>query len=180
LRLEESSLGNFIADAMRQILKTEISFITAGSISSDKIHPKEITMGTLMTLFPWGGFFVSKKVTGKNIVKACERSVEGLPLDYGYFAQISGFSFVCCPSDPIGKRIRSVLINGIPVDPDRGYTMATTQFISEGGDGYDFSAGETIISPERGILVIDSISNYIKKNFAGKIVLKCEGRISFV
>jgi len=59
--------------------------------------------------------------------------------------------------------------------------MATTQFIAEGGDGYDFFTECTnISSAETGPEIIDTLVNYIRTKCSGQISLKKDGRISFL
>jgi len=78
---------------------------------------------------------VSIRVSGRAIIAACERSLTGLPLDYGYFSQVSGMSLTFRDDVEPGKRVVSVKVGGAQIGPNREYTIATTQFIAEGGDG---------------------------------------------
>jgi len=169
---------------MRDVLNTDIAWITSGSISSDRTHVEEISVSSIMSLFPWAGCFVSIKVPGSHILKACQRATSGLPLDYGYFSHVSGMSFKYTASKEPGNRVDvgSVTIGGVPIDPHKQYTMATTQFIAEGGDGFDmFAKGTTtIVSAEHGMLIIPTIVSYIKTKCHGTIELKCDGRLSAV
>jgi len=178
LRCKEGSVANFIADAMRNIMKADIAWITAGSISSNRILPASITMGSLMMMFPWGGIFVCIKTPGRMILEACERSVSGLPNEYGYFAQVSGLTITYSSDCSVGKRIKSVSVGNSPLDLDKEYTVATTDFLAEGGDGYEmFKKATVVVSAEKGPQVIPTLSAYIRENCGGKVELKCSGRL---
>ena len=47
------------------------------------------------------------------------------------------------PDNPVGKRITSVLINGVKTQPSKTYTVSTFSFLGQGGDNFTaFAAGK--------------------------------------
>jgi len=45
-------------------------------------------------------------------------------------------SYSFASKKPPFSRVESIRINGEQLDPEKYYTMAKTEFIAEGGDGY--------------------------------------------
>jgi 5'-nucleotidase / UDP-sugar diphosphatase len=66
------------------------------------------------------------------------------------------------PSAPPGQRVSSVTIDGSPLDPAKMYTVAVTDYQSEGGDGYGvFTTQKVLLSPETGPLIVNALEKYI-------------------
>jgi len=70
------------------------------------------------------------------VALALEHGVAGIENSEGRFPQVSGIRFVFDPLLPVGKRVRSVIVDGKPLNPVEEYTVATLDFIAAGGDGY--------------------------------------------
>jgi 2',3'-cyclic-nucleotide 2'-phosphodiesterase/3'-nucleotidase len=81
---------------------------------------------------PFDNTDTTLKVQGKYLLKLLEHS---LPPHKTQFAVFAG---VTLQLDSNGKIIKA-LVNGKELDPKREYTLATINFISSGGDGFDFS-----------------------------------------
>src|SRR4029453_10561501 len=54
----------------------------------------------------------------------------------GRFPQVSGLKVEYDPKKPKGSRVVSVEANGKPLDVSAKYTIATNDFMANGGDGY--------------------------------------------
>ena len=57
-------------------------------------------------------------------------------LEPGRFPQVSGIKFSFDASRPAGQRVMDVKVNGRPLSDTRKYSLATTTFLYDGGDGY--------------------------------------------
>ena len=68
--------------------------------------------------------------------EALEHGVSRYPADVGIFPQVSGISFTLDSSAQAGKRVVSVEVNGKPLDLTQKYSLAVTNFMHMGGDGY--------------------------------------------
>jgi 2',3'-cyclic-nucleotide 2'-phosphodiesterase (5'-nucleotidase family) len=96
VRTVETNLGNLTADLMmmyHRTLKTpaEIGFCVGGTIRNDSIiEAGEITLGDIMTAFPFLDPVVVIRVTGKQLWDALENSVSEYPKQEGRFPQLSG------------------------------------------------------------------------------------------
>jgi len=72
-----------------------------------------------------------------------EHGVSALPDANGFFGQISGFRVTYDSSKPSGQRVVSIVLDGgeaVPNDAGTSYTLATSDFIASGGDGYTMLA----------------------------------------
>jgi 2',3'-cyclic-nucleotide 2'-phosphodiesterase/3'-nucleotidase len=63
-----------------------------------------------------------------------------------------------------GDKIVGVMINGVPLDNNKYYKMATIDFLITGGNGFDFSNMKYY--KDTGIPVRDVIKDYWEKNDA--------------
>ncbi|MFZ1411754.1 MAG: 5'-nucleotidase C-terminal domain-containing protein, partial [Micropruina sp.] len=73
----------------------------------------------------------------------------------------------------------NVLINNVPFDTNKNYTVIMNDYMANGGDKMDFSAGQKINI--LGITIRDLVINYIsKENSEGrKLYAKIEGRSTY-
>ncbi|MGH2403750.1 MAG: 5'-nucleotidase C-terminal domain-containing protein, partial [bacterium] len=108
---------------------------------------------------------------------ALEHGVSQVETLGGRFPQVSGLSVTYSRSRPPGSRIVSVTIGGRPLDPAAFYTLATNDFMLNGGDGYvTIKAGETIISAAGGPVMANTVVDAVRQ--AGTIAPRVEGRIT--
>ncbi|WP_019229300.1 5'-nucleotidase C-terminal domain-containing protein [Sedimentibacter sp. B4] len=136
VRTRETNLGNLSADAVRKAAGSDIGFVNGGNIRVD-IQPGDITFGKLAELFPFGNTVQVKKITGADLVKVLEISVQAYPEAQGGFLQVSGMSFEFDPSQPAGSRVVGVKIGESELDLSAEYTVAINDFLGIGGDGYE-------------------------------------------
>ena len=131
-------LGNFAADAMRFYpgVETEIALTNTLGIRAD-IPPGEITIDDLFNSMPFDNTITTMFLSGREVQEL---------LDYVSFrstergcqsqAQVAGIEFTmdCNPIDPGAK---DILINGIPLDMNGTYELATNNYIANGGSGFE-------------------------------------------
>jgi 5'-nucleotidase len=161
-RLREVAIGNLIADAMRARYGTQLAFTNGGGIRAalpssyaPADHalrrttpgyaagpPYDLVVGDIYTVLPFGNEVLVRTVTGAQLHAVLEHSVSSLPAAVGKFAQISGFRFTYDVARPPGARVVSVtLADGTPIAADATtYSLATNDFLNEGGDGYTMLA----------------------------------------
>ena len=64
------------------------------------------------------------------------------------------------PGNPVGKRITSVLVNGVKTQPKKTYTVSTFSFLGQGGDNFTaFKAGK---AKDTGLVDRDVWISYLK------------------
>jgi 2',3'-cyclic-nucleotide 2'-phosphodiesterase (5'-nucleotidase family) len=136
LRTEETNLGDFIADAMRARLKTDVALINGGGIRSDRvIPPGPLTRRDLAAMSPFGNVVMTLELTGQTLRDVLEQSLPQRDREAGGFVQVSGLTVTYDPSQPPGQRVVAMTVGGAPVDPQRRYTAAVVDYIASGKDG---------------------------------------------
>lgn len=167
-RLVETNYGNFTADAFRSAAETYLQTLgtdtdlpviaveNGGGIRA--MSPNgDITMGDLISAFPFSNTIYLKKVTPAILYEVME--VSGTALDgqdketgmllqqtnSGGFLQISGFTAVFNPDGEEGQKVVSITLDGQTEPLDREDTateimMASNNYIMSGGNDYNMLA----------------------------------------
>jgi 5'-nucleotidase len=177
VRSREVALGNLFADAMRRATGAEIAILNSGSIRSNRVYP----VGTLsrrdvLAMHPFGGTAVLVEASGAQVLAALNNGVSKLGEVAGRFPQVSGLSFAVDPSAPVGDRVRDVQVNGAPLQPERRYKVAISDYMLSGGDGYKvFGESKVLLNPESSPLLVRRLEESIQA--AGTVAPRVEGRI---
>ena len=179
VRTRETSMGNLIADAIRDGVGADVGFANGGGIRGDRIYDAgtELTRKDILTELPFGNVTLLIELTGADLLAALENGVSRVEDTAGRFPQVSGMSFAFDPKLAAGARISDVKVGGANLDPARVYTVATNNFIYSGGDGYAALArGKAIIDASAATLMATTVMDYIEK--LGAVSPKVEGRIT--
>lgn len=195
VRMQETNLGDFCADAYRAITGADVAISNGGGIRAN-IAKGELTYGMFISVHPYCNEICMTEATGQDILDALELGVCEYPDASGGFLQVSGLTYEihdCIPSsvkldenESFVKvdgeyRVKNVKVNGKPLELDKIYTLATNNYIiKNGGDGYNMFTDNK--------LLLDSISldnaaliTYVKENLGGVIGKEYEqpqGRIT--
>jgi len=178
MRAGETNLGNLVADAMRAAVGSDITIVNSGGIRGDRIYPAgPITRRTVISMEPFSNVICKIEVPGRIILRALSAAVSKLPASEGRFPQVSGLTMHVDLSAPADSRVSDVRIGGQPLDLDKMYTVATTDYQLKGGDGYDMFIGQRVlVSPEDGPLVSTGLEQYIAAK--GEVNPAVEDRIT--
>lgn len=194
-RLREMPIGDLLADALRVTYGTQLGFTNGGGIRAplpSSYAPADLTLrrnaagyaagppwdlvvGDFYTVLPFGNAVVTRTVTGAQLWAMMEHAVEALPLANGWFGQISGFRVTFDSSKPAGSRVVEITFDDgtpIPADETR-YTMATSDFIDVGGDGYSMLANGDGVSRDK---MAQVFLDYVKG--LGTITPAIDGRLT--
>jgi 5'-nucleotidase / UDP-sugar diphosphatase len=134
----DSMLGNFTSEAMRFYpgVETEIALTNTLGIRAD-IPAGEITVDALFNSMPFDNTITTMFLSGREVQELLDY-VSNRSTDRGCSsqAQVAGieFTMVCNPDNPHAADIR---INGIALDPDGTYELATNNYIAHGGSGFE-------------------------------------------
>ena len=91
LRSQETNLGDFIADAMRAHVKTDVALINGGGIRSDRIIPPgALTRRDLAAMSPFGNVVMTLELTGRTLREVLEQALPQREREAGGFLQVSG------------------------------------------------------------------------------------------
>ncbi|KAF7997636.1 hypothetical protein HCN44_006207 [Aphidius gifuensis] len=156
-QLKECNFGNLITDAMIDYANRQdnltgkwkyplVAFVGAGYIrdSIDQLPSHKITMGEVLTVFPFVDTVLLVEIPGKLLLDALEWSAYNAFKSNYAFLQLSGIKVTYNLGNPFGSRVISAQVRSfkgrIPhfedIDKDKNYTTITTDYIHTGGDGY--------------------------------------------
>jgi len=181
-RSRETNLGSFFADAYRKAVGADVALVNGGSIRSNTTYsPGTLTKRDILSILPFENPIVKVEVTGATLRAALEHGVSKVAeeKEEGRFPQVSGLRFVFDGRRPAGSRVVSVSVNGEPLDDRKTYTLATSAFVLEGGDGYSMlRTARVLIKPEEGPVEANVVMAAIAA--AKEIAPQTDGRIERV
>ncbi|MFI5346895.1 MAG: bifunctional metallophosphatase/5'-nucleotidase [Elusimicrobiota bacterium] len=126
----ESGLGSWMADCYKDWAGADASFQNGGGIRSD-IPAGPVTLRQLFNVMPFDNWIVKLKMPGARVRSALDHGV-GSPR----LVQIGGMTAEFRRRNPRHERLGAVTVGGAALDDARTYTVATLDFLVEGGDGY--------------------------------------------
>ena len=206
IRSSETNLGNFIADAFRWKSGAQIAVINGGGIRGDQIYPAgTVSYATINNMMPFGNTLCKGTISGSELLQLMETSASALigekdeydanmRTPTGGFLQVSGLRAVLdTKRQPLlidnnaivrkeGERVVKLEVlqpDGTwnPVDPDKEYSIATTDWTSGGGDKYAvLKKNGSFVSLEQ--FILESTAEYIR--FLGEMKAEVEGRITIL
>jgi 5'-nucleotidase/UDP-sugar diphosphatase len=174
VRAQEATLGNVLADAMRDVGRADIALMNGGGIR-ESIPKGEIDLYKIGKALPFVNSLVTVEMKGENIYSALERGIRQYPnpATNGGFLQVSGITFSFDGSKPAGKRVTHVIYNGKELEKDKYYKVATNDYLYNGGDNFDEFKNCRVLL--KGELLKDVLAKYISEK---KLLNpKLEGRI---
>ena len=142
-RIAECPMGNLVADAMLDRVKDQgvtIAIQNGGGLRAS-IDAGEVTMGEVLTVLPFQNTLSTFQVSGQAIIDALENGVSQVEEVKGRFPQVAGLKFVWDPSvAPNEGRVQEVMVmkdgEFAPIDPSATYSVASNNYVRNGGDGY--------------------------------------------
>jgi 2',3'-cyclic-nucleotide 2'-phosphodiesterase (5'-nucleotidase family) len=173
LRTQEAAVGNFVADVMREALDADVGLMNGGGIRGDKIIPPgPLLRREVHTLVPFSNSVVKLEMSGAALRQALEHGLMQADNQGGGFLQISGAQVTYDARRPSGNRIVSVEIGGRPLDATGRYTVATIDYVANGGDGQTaFRDARTLLAatnaPDLPTLVLRAIET--RKTIAPRV-----------
>ena len=199
VRRAETNLGDFCTDVLRKSTGADIGVMVGGNIRTD-LRRGDITYGDILKVLPFQNGICVIKATGQQILDALEWGARNVPSESGGFLQVSGLTYEIYAGVPSGciadgngmmtgiegeRRVRNVMIDGMPIDPEKTYTIAGTDYtLIDNGDGYTAFNGAAVVVENAGLdsqVMID----YITDSLGGVIGTEYEdpygqGRITII
>lgn len=198
IRNRETNLGDFCADAYRQIAGADIAFVNGGGIRAD-LPEGDITYEDILAVHPYGNHLCVVEATGQEILDALEmgsRSTmaetgdgEKAAGESGGFLQVSGLRytidtsvdstvkvdkdgmFVSCGQQRRVKTVEVLQDDGSyePIDVDETYTLASHDYmLRQSGDGFTMFADNEMVV-EEGMVDYQILITYISDYLGGSI-----------
>ena len=150
----EGTLNNFTADVMLEAArkkfgtKVDAAFLNYGGIRLTQLAAGPLTLGKVYELSPFDNTIVLLEIPGKNLL-------EFLNL----IAEKGGWPVAGIKMNIQDKKATEVLVQGEPLDPNYTYTIATVDYIANGGDNTVMLAG--LPRKDFGYLFRDALIEYV-------------------
>jgi 5'-nucleotidase len=171
----ECGIGNFVADVLCERMDAEIAMVCSGQFHQG-LPAGVITLGQLdAACFSSANPGVTK-VSGAQIVAALERGLDPTiaeHLHHGFrgtpigIPQIGGMVVKCDMEEAVGQRVRSVFVQGQPLDPNRIYRLAHTDAERMQEFGYlvlDAQGAEQTTEYEAPTILREAMEEYIQRH----------------
>lgn len=157
---ESSPLGNLFTDAMLVAAPdAQIALTNSGGLRAD-LSPGTITLGDIISAFPFPNEMTVMDLTGKSLRSLMEH---GASLSNGVLQMSKGAEMHYDPRKPVGQRVTTFTLNGKPIVDTQTYRVATNSFLAPGGDGFmAFTEGKNK-KVNGGYNLSDAVIDYLKK-----------------
>lgn len=167
-RLCESLVGNTTTDAMRLRYGTDFAITNSGGLRDRLTCPdagggtgfcpvappiNQITRGQVLAVLPFGNVVTTVALSGAELKAFLENGVSSMPGANGRYPQVSGLCFTYDIAAPVGSRVTGAVrqaadgsCTGAAVDltAATSYTVASNDFMANGGDGYPNVYGRSV------------------------------------
>ncbi len=183
VRLGETNMGDFVADAYRAATGAQIAIVNGGGVRSS-IDAGPITNNDLYGVQPFGNELSMVEATGQQILDALEMGVSEYPEASGGFLQVSGLTYAVRTDIPSSvevddhgaflrvageRRVRDVRVAGEPIDPARTYTLASHGYLlHEGGDGMTMFEDCPVLL-ENAMTDVQGLMTYLSEDLGGVV-----------
>lgn len=196
-RLEETQLGNLLADSVAELAEEQIAVVNGGAIRAS-LYKGDVLGEDLKAVSPYDNLLVVLEVSGQTIWDMLENGVslwtEKEEIPGGRFLQVSGLKYEFDSSKEPGHRLVQVYSeDGTPIELSSYYTIVVNDYMagSKGyldgnGDGYTmlnvYSEEDPKMPDVRLVKEIpytyrDALINYFREHRDTIIKPRLEGRI---
>ena len=183
VRAEETNAGDLVADAYRYAMKADIGFENGGGIRND-IEAGDITYGDIIGMLPYDNTLRRISVTATQLKEMLTRCTSLVPVLDGNFPQCSGLRFTVHSKSHTVSDIEIQQEDGsyAPIDMQRSYSVALTNYNHEGGGFFD-SFKKCPVLQESTLRYYEALSDYLTKvhgGTTGEVYAQPQGRIKIV
>lgn len=125
---EESTLGNFVTDAIREKTGADFCILSPSSLRRN-LNSGEVRVRDIHSMFPWKNKVSVLEMKGGDIKNVLEEMISGSANGIA----VSGMIVEQDLSKPKGNQIVSVKTpDGKPLDPEKTYKVATRDWYADG------------------------------------------------
>lgn len=184
VRKAETNLGDLVCDAYRIISGADIALANGGGIRTQKFAG-DLTYGDIADILPYDNNVWVVEAKGATIQQLLEKCTANLPLEDGYFPQVSGLRYTARVA---GHTVTDVEVLNRqtgqyePLDMDKTYTIATIDYCVTGG-GFYYVLKDCHVVERTDRLYRDVFVEFLEKNLGGHIsndYLEPQGRIRVI
>lgn len=206
-RYQETAMGDFVADAYREVLHADIALVNGGGIRGSGLNAGTITRKDVLDINPWGNDMCVIEATGQQILDFLEFTSNaswdekaGHLEPNGSFMQPSGLTYEinAVEESPVAtddkwmfvsfdsskpRRVQNVKVNGEPIDPAKTYTVAGSAYVLQNSaEGEAFFKGDRVVS-NSDLTDGDILAAYVTDVLPGNAITaaqygKAQGRIN--
>lgn len=146
----------------------DFSLLNAGGIRA-ALPKGEITIGKIINILPFGNTLIVLELKGSDIKTMLENAIDRSYIkrvNTGAFPYLGNAKITIDISKPIGQRVVSFKIKKdgkwVDINADKTYKIATSKYISSGGDYYK-EMKSAINKYDTGYILSNIFINYLKK-----------------
>ena len=195
VRMEETNLGDFIADAVlwqaRMATAAEGTSIDGAVVNGGGLRASipagAVTQGGIQSVLPYRNQVCVVTMTGQTLLEIMESATAAAPYPAGAFPQVSGIEMTVRTDIPFakgpaygngkyykpakpGQRVTIHRVGGKAFSSDAVYTIATYEFVSRGGDAYGVLAEPGKAETKYvGYTDAEAVVHYIQDELQGRI-----------
>lgn len=189
VRVSETNLGDFCADAFRYAVDADIGYLNGGGCRTD-IPAGDVTFSDLLNVLPFNNTIVLAEISGATLRDMMEMAMRVYPEENGAFPHLSGLTFSVNTSIPssvvLDENEEFVTVNGEyrvydmkvynresgayePIDLNATYTFAASNFfLLDHGSGMSMLNNVKILQND-GILDVEALERYVSEVLDGVI-----------
>ena len=153
---DESSLGNLIADSIRDITGADIAFQNSGGIKA-VLSEGAVSLRNLFDMLPFENTIVTVTLKGWQVENLVEESLSGK----SGFLQASGINCTYSSSNPIGFRVIQIDVGEDPLEFDKEYSVAINDFMRS--NDMDWPEFQNSTNEKIHGLLRESLEKYLRK-----------------
>ena len=182
-RKVETPLGNFVADAQVEYAKNfgldiDFGFINGGYIRQG-LKKGDIKRDDILSVVPFENYLYVVTLSGNDVVALFDY-IATINQGAGGFPQVSKEVSYTITYDEKGMNgeISDILINGEKIDLGKNYKIAVTDYLADGGDGYEVFT-KSVDTFNTSMLISDVVIEYAK-SFEATVTPTTDGRITII
>ncbi len=201
VRREETTIGNLVADAIREMTGADMAFANGGSIRGS-LYEGNVFGSDLDVICPYDNTIVLLEVKGsvvrEMLSNGLTRLIQENGIPGGRFLNVSGvcYTYRAPEGDRPAELLDITLPDGSPFDESRTYTIAVTSYmcgaagyLDNNGDGFTMLnvysdtaplAEGVTLAEETGKTFGDALQFYFQAHNGEAILAQLEGRIKVV
>lgn len=147
--------GELVAKAFREHYGTDIALVQSGGIRAD-LRSGDITLRDVYSILPYENRVIPVRLPGHSVRRLLEKAI----ID-GDDVALSGVEIDRSDQDPI------IRVNGAPLEEDKEYTIALSEYVLSGGGGFDKIADSSYLLPlDRADTDSDILIRYLSSHSA--------------
>ncbi len=198
-RLEETAIGNLVADAAAEYTGADIAVVNGGGIRAS-LYEGDVMGADLNAVCPYSNTIVVVKADGSVIFEMLENSIslttgkDDIPA--GRFLQVSGLHYSYRPQEgeTPAELLSVTLPDGTPLEMSEKYTLAVNNYMTgssgyldNNGDGYTMlNLFSDDVPKAEGVELVqnteatyaDAMKSYFKSHQKEPVCAMLEGRIT--